>query len=114
MSSPKGEPPLIFYKSIKKVTKNHLYLKLDISHKLTYHTDINKNRKDKTMYEKYKDTIKATNIARRNAIKVLIANHRQEFDEIYLVEATKKGLNPTKIKAQVERTKSAVEVQNDN
>lgn len=55
-------------------------------------------------YEKYKETIKATNVARRSAIKILIDNHRDEFDQLYLTEANLMGLNPTKIKAQVKRT----------
>lgn len=58
-------------------------------------------------YEKYKDTIKATNTARRNAVKKLIDLHRQEFDQLYLIEAQAIGLNPSKIKAQVLRTESA-------
>lgn len=54
-------------------------------------------------YQKYKEVIKATNVARRNAIKVLIDNHRDEFDQLYVEAATTMGLNPTKIKAQVKR-----------
>ncbi len=54
-------------------------------------------------YEKYKETIKATNEARRSAVRELINNHRQEFDQLYVAEATKIGLNPTKIVAQLKR-----------
>lgn len=54
-------------------------------------------------YEKYKDTIKVTNTARRAAVKILIDKHRAEFDELYLSEAEKRGLNPTKIKAKAAR-----------
>lgn len=48
-------------------------------------------------YDKYRESIKQTNEARRIATKTLIANHRQEFDEIYFAEATRLGLNPVKI-----------------
>lgn len=61
-------------------------------------------------YQKYKETIKATNVARRNAVKVLIDNHRDEFDKLYLVEASKSGLNPTKTKAQISRVEASKEV----
>lgn len=54
-------------------------------------------------YEKYKDTIKVTNEARRSAVRVLINNHREEFDALYVEEANKRGLNPTKIVAQIKR-----------
>lgn len=55
-------------------------------------------------YQKYKENIKETNKARREAVKVLIANHRDEFDEIYLEKAKEFGLNPTKTISQREKT----------
>lgn len=55
-------------------------------------------------YEKYKDTIKATNVARREAVKLLIENHREEFDNLYIEVADRHGLNPSKIKSQVTRS----------
>ncbi len=58
-------------------------------------------------YQKYKENIKATNVARRSAIRVLIENHREEFDNIYIEEALKHGLNPTKITSQVKRVELA-------
>jgi hypothetical protein len=64
-------------------------------------------------YQKYKENIKATNVARRSAIRVLIENHREEFDNIYLEEARKIGLNPTKIEAQVKKVELAKKVQED-
>lgn len=54
-------------------------------------------------YEKYKDVIKTTNVARRAAIRTLIENHRDEFDALYIAEAEARGLNPTKIRAKIER-----------
>jgi hypothetical protein len=54
-------------------------------------------------YQKYKETIKATNVARREAVKVLIDKHRDEFDQLYLTEASKIGLTPTKTRAKVIR-----------
>lgn len=62
-------------------------------------------------YQKYKETIKQTNEARRAAVRVLIDNHRQEFDEIYLVKAKERGLNPTKIASQVKKVELAKEVE---
>jgi hypothetical protein len=56
-------------------------------------------------YQKYKETIKLTNEARRAAVRVLINQHREEFNELYFTEATKCGLNPTKIAAQIEKTR---------
>ena len=53
-----------------------------------------------TTYEKYKEVIKATNVARREAVKMLIENHRAEFDELYIQTATQMGLNPKKIVSQ--------------
>lgn len=61
-------------------------------------------------YQKYKDAIKATNNARRLATRRLIANHRKEFDLLYLEEATKMGLNPTKTRAQVTKGEEAENV----
>jgi hypothetical protein len=58
-------------------------------------------------YQKYKETIKATNEARRAAVRVLIDNHREEFDAIYLVKAKERGLNPTKIASQVKKVQMA-------
>ena len=58
-------------------------------------------------YQKYKETIKATNEARRDAVRVLIDNHREEFDAIYLEKATARGLNPTKIASQVKKLEQA-------
>lgn len=55
-------------------------------------------------YQKYKDSIKTTNIARRAAVRTLIDNHREEFDALYIDEATKRGLNPTKIASQIKKT----------
>lgn len=57
-------------------------------------------------YEKYKENIKATNEARRAAVRLLINNHREEFDELYVYEAHKRGLNPTKITAQIKRVEA--------
>lgn len=54
-------------------------------------------------YEKYKESIKATNEARRAAVRTLIENHRKEFDNLYVEEAHKRGLNPVKIVGQLER-----------
>lgn len=54
-------------------------------------------------YQKYKETIKATNEARRDAVRVLIDNHREEFDAIYLEKAKARGLNPTKIAASIKK-----------
>lgn len=54
-------------------------------------------------YQKYKDSIKQTNVARRSAVRVLIDNHREEFDALYIEEAKKLGLNPTKIEAQIKK-----------
>lgn len=54
-------------------------------------------------YRKYKDSIVATNKARREAIKTLIAQHQQEFDTLYQYEAFKLGLNTTKINARLAR-----------
>jgi hypothetical protein len=62
-------------------------------------------------YQKYKENIKATNVARRAAIRVLIDNHREEFDNLYIEEAKKHGLNPTKIESQVRKTELAREAQ---
>ena len=56
-------------------------------------------------YEKYKEVIKATNVARREAVKVLIENHREEFDNLYLEVARNHGLNPKKIESQIRRNK---------
>lgn len=64
-------------------------------------------------YEKYKDTIKATNEARRTAIRELINAHRAEFDEIYIRVATERGLNPTKIVAQVAKAAAEREKQQE-
>lgn len=61
-------------------------------------------------YQKYKETIKSTNEARRAAVRVLIDNHRQEFDEIYLVKAKERGLNPTKIASQVKKVELEKEI----
>lgn len=58
-------------------------------------------------YQKYKETIKQTNEARRDAVRVLIDNHREEFDAIYLDKAKARGLNPTKIASQVKRVELA-------
>lgn len=58
-------------------------------------------------YQKYKETIKATNEARRAAVRVLIDNHREEFDAIYLVKAKERGLNPTKIASQIKKGEMA-------
>lgn len=58
-------------------------------------------------YQKYKETIKATNEARRDAVRVLIDNHRDEFDAIYLDKARARGLNPTKIASQVKKVELA-------
>lgn len=55
-------------------------------------------------YEKYKESIVLTNKARREAVKVLIANHREEFDGIYVEIAKNHGLNPTKTISQQERS----------
>jgi hypothetical protein len=55
-------------------------------------------------YQKYKVNIKETNKARREAVKVLIANHREEFDVIYVEIAKNHGLNPTKTISQQERS----------
>lgn len=54
-------------------------------------------------YEKYKDTIKATNEARRAAVKELIDRHREEFNSLYIAEAETRGLNPSKIRGEIER-----------
>lgn len=54
-------------------------------------------------YQKYKESIKETNKARRLAVRRLIANHRKEFDLLYLEEATQMGLNPTKTMAQIKK-----------
>jgi hypothetical protein len=54
-------------------------------------------------YQKYKVTIKATNEARRSAIRVLITRHQDEFDALYLEEAIKCGLNPTKVTSRVSK-----------
>jgi hypothetical protein len=54
-------------------------------------------------YQKYKETIKSTNEARRDAVRVLIDNHREEFDAIYLEKARARGLNPTKIASAVKK-----------
>lgn len=56
-----------------------------------------------TKYQKYKDAIKETNKARRLAIRRLIENHRQEFDTLYVEEAQKQGLNPTKTQNKLEK-----------
>ena len=64
-------------------------------------------------YQKYKETIKATNEARRDAVRVLIDNHREEFDAIYLVKAKERGLNPTKIASQVKRVELAKKEKDD-
>ena len=58
-------------------------------------------------YQKYKENIKQTNEARRAAVRVLIANHREEFDALYLAQAEVLGLNPTKIKAKVKQAEEA-------
>lgn len=58
-------------------------------------------------YAKYREVINATNMARRAAIKTLIDRHREEFNGLYLVEAEKLGLNPTKIQAKVKRAKES-------
>lgn len=54
-------------------------------------------------YEKYKDSIKKTNVARRAAVKILINNHRAEFDELYVQQAKEHGLNPVKIAGQIKK-----------
>lgn len=55
-------------------------------------------------YEKYKDTIKATNKARRDALKLLVLNHQEEFDDIYReVAKNLYHLNTTKVDARVSR-----------
>jgi len=54
-------------------------------------------------YKKYKEQIVATNKARRQAIKTLIAQHQQEFDTLYQYEALKLGLNTTKVNARIAR-----------
>ena len=64
-------------------------------------------------YEKYKVTIKATNEARRDAVRVLIDMHRDEFDAIYLVKARERGLNPTKIASQVKKVEVAKKERED-
>lgn len=58
-------------------------------------------------YQKYKESIKDTNKARREAIKILVANHRAEFDNLYLEQAKQFGLNPTKTLAQQDKSESA-------
>ena len=65
-------------------------------------------------YQKYKESIKKTNVARRAAIRTLIENHRAEFDNLYLEEAKKFGLNPIKIQAQVKKhPKTEAELQTE-
>lgn len=67
-----------------------------------------------TTYQRYKEAIKATNAARRAATKVLINNHRTEFDLLYVEEATRRGLNPSKTLGHLSREAEAadtVEVQ---
>lgn len=64
-------------------------------------------------YQKYKETIKKTNEARRSAVRVLIENHREEFDAIYLEKAKTYGLNPTKIASQVKRVELAKKTKED-
>ena len=61
-------------------------------------------------YEKYKDRIKKTNEARRAAARVLITNHREEFDLIYLEKAKEYGLNPAKTAAQIKSRNPETEV----
>lgn len=56
-----------------------------------------------TKYQKYKDAIKQTNKARRVAIRRLIELHREEFDQLYVEEANKHGLNPTKTQNKLEK-----------
>ena len=58
-------------------------------------------------YQKYKENIKQTNEARRAAVRVLITNHRDEFDALYLVQAEMRGLNPTKIKSKLKQAEEA-------
>jgi hypothetical protein len=60
-------------------------------------------------YRKYKEQIVATNKARRQAIKTLISQHQEEFDILYQYEATKLGLNTTKVNARIARTRSGQE-----
>jgi hypothetical protein len=60
-------------------------------------------------YRKYKEQIVATNKARREAIKLLIMNHSVEFDKLYQYEASKLGLNTTKVNARIARTRSEQE-----
>lgn len=54
-------------------------------------------------YQKYRENIIKTNKARREAIKVLIDRHKEEFDFIYQYEANKLGLNTTKINSRITR-----------
>lgn len=49
-----------------------------------------------TNYEKYKEVIKTTNVARRAALSRLAKLHEEEFRVLYVEEAKARGLNPTK------------------
>lgn len=44
--------------------------------------------------EKHKEQVRAANRARHRATKRLIANHRAEFNAMYMAEAEKEGVTP--------------------
>lgn len=54
-------------------------------------------------YQKHKASIIATNKARREAVKILITNHQDEFDKLYQETAVKYGLNTTKVNSRIEK-----------